>query len=177
MRKPKDTKMFRNQNIFLTFDEAYIFPILNIIWELSLHGEKEEEFRVSGVREISSRAEPVLPEPRSGAEQARSLCCSPGWRRPCSQRCTSSGKLSEGSQGSAERGTRRVTRARGLPGFFQRQEMCRLSACWWHHKPGARCGPARLSLPTHASHRPQPTPRPHSKAPAICALAWPGPQS
>lgn len=44
VRKFKDTEMFRSQDVSMTLDDASIFPLINIIWELLLNDEGKEVY-------------------------------------------------------------------------------------------------------------------------------------
>lgn len=72
VKRFKDTETFRNQDISTTLDDASVFPLINIIWELLLNDEGEE-ITISEMREISGRTELDLPVPRLGPEQSRNM--------------------------------------------------------------------------------------------------------
>lgn len=67
MRRFKDTEIFRSQGVSMTLDDASIFLLINIIWELLLNNEGRKS--ISEIREISGRTELGLPVAKLGPEQ------------------------------------------------------------------------------------------------------------
>lgn len=44
VRRFKDTEIFRSQDVSMTLDDASIFLLINIIWELLLNDEGKEVY-------------------------------------------------------------------------------------------------------------------------------------